>query len=68
MSENPDFSRSKIKDTAMIVSMVKHIRNILTTLQPQIKLVADKDILLDCMQVEIAPGHIISLFIRAMKN
>ncbi|MBF0574812.1 MBL fold metallo-hydrolase [Dysgonomonas sp. GY617] len=57
MSENPDFSRSKIKDTAMIVAMVKHIRNILTTLQPQIKLVADKDILLDCMQVEIAPGH-----------
>lgn len=57
MSENPDFSRSKIKDTAMIAAMVKHIRNILTTLQPQIKLVADKDILLDCMQVEIAPGH-----------
>lgn len=57
MSENPDFSRSKIKDTAMIAAMVKHIRNILTTLKPQIKLVADKDILLDCMQVEIAPGH-----------
>lgn len=57
MSENPDFSRSKIQDTAMIAAMVKHIRNILTTLQPQIKLVADKDILLDCMQVEIAPGH-----------
>lgn len=57
MSENPDFSRSKSKDTAMVATMVKYIRNILTTLKPQIKLVADKDILLDCIEVELAPGH-----------
>lgn len=57
MSENPDFSRSKIKDTAMIATMVKHIKMVLTELKPQIKLVADKDIILDCIQVELAPGH-----------
>ena len=57
MSENPDFSRSKSKDTAMVATMLKYIRNILTTLKPQIKLVADKDILLDCIEVELAPGH-----------
>lgn len=57
MGENPDFSRAKLKDAAMVETMVKYIRNILTALQPQIKLVADKNVLLDCIEVQIAPGH-----------
>lgn len=57
MGENPDFSKSRLKDAEMVATMVKHIRNTLIALQPQIKLVADKDVLLGCIEVELAPGH-----------
>lgn len=57
MSENHDFSKSKMKDSPMVATMIQYIQNIIKTLQPQIKLVEDKDILLDCIEVEIAPGH-----------
>lgn len=57
MGENPDFSRAKSQDSTMLLSMVQYTQNILRTLYPQIKLIADKDVLLGCIAVELAPGH-----------
>lgn len=54
---NPDFSKSKLKDEAMMKTMLQFTQHILATLQPQIKLIDDKATLLDCIEVNLAPGH-----------
>lgn len=52
-----DFSKSKLNDQAMIQMMDKMINSILEVVAPQLKLVEDGETILDCIKVEIAPGH-----------
>jgi len=57
MSPSPDFSKSKLKDEALKKLVVAVARKNILAIRPQLHLVNDGDEILDCIKMQLAPGH-----------
>jgi len=57
MSTAPDFSKSKIKDEGLKKMVVEVARKNILALKPQLHLLEDGEEILDCIKIELAPGH-----------
>lgn len=57
MAAKQDFSRSKFQDRQLLATFTQNTQHIMQTLQPQLQLFEDKDVLLNCLRMELAPGH-----------
>ncbi|MFW0717467.1 hypothetical protein [Pedobacter sp. N23S346] len=57
MSAEPNFSKSKIKDEGLKKLVVEVAKKNIAALKPRLHLLEDGDEILDCIKVQLAPGH-----------
>ena len=57
MSKAPDFSKSKIKDSSLIKFVTDVARKNIIALGDKLHLFEDGDTILDCVTMQLAPGH-----------
>ncbi|AOM77424.1 MBL fold metallo-hydrolase [Pedobacter steynii] len=55
-ASHPDFSKSKLSDQ-MISSVVSAAHKTISVIKDRLHLFNDKDVLFDCIRLQIAPGH-----------